>query len=294
MKWNNGAGVSSPPRRGHLWQSRRASGSLCSRIRRSGEFQCSWRVPRGGGEGHAVEFLFPHSVFVVARFAPFSSRSSWGWCCGGPAVGVRGCCGLYRGSASVHRLLWSWPCSSSSWRWAIWWLQASGCGVVVSSVVRFSTPSLAMVGWTDGPGVEEHGARPRPMDVNCQSDPAGAGGSCGSQSRCAMVLLALVFAFGGAAMFLRRRRSLLREVSRKTKALRDLVAFPLFSRCFLFVWMDSCVACVGGRPGHGLPGPTGPTRPSPKNPARPGVARGPGLGLGFEPEGRAGPAIFDI
>lgn len=31
--WNNSAGAPSPPRRGHLWRSRRASGGACSQIR---------------------------------------------------------------------------------------------------------------------------------------------------------------------------------------------------------------------------------------------------------------------
>ena len=53
--------------------------------------------------------------------------------------------------------------------------------------------------------------------------------------------------------------------------------------------MDGSTA--GTSAGHGQPGPAGPARPSPKkpDPARPGCAIGPGSGLDFGPDGRAGP-----
>lgn len=96
LLWNNGDGALSPPRRGLLGLSRRASGGLCSWIRRSVGLLYSRRGCCGRAGDHVVEFLFPRSSSAAARLPPASWWSSWGWCGGRSMLGVGCVCHMYR------------------------------------------------------------------------------------------------------------------------------------------------------------------------------------------------------
>jgi hypothetical protein len=95
-QWNNGAGVSSPSRRGPLGRSRRASGVQLSLILQSSEL-CS-SVYGHGCEGYdlAMEVLSSRSALIAVRYVLSLMCRSWRWCCAALVIFAGWCYYLFR------------------------------------------------------------------------------------------------------------------------------------------------------------------------------------------------------